>query len=200
MGVQDRDWWKDAQKSRAKQEVANGESPANLGLGSTKLTTGLKLAPLGIVIFWIALMAALYVAMTHYLKPKPVTVSASGDLVIPRARDGHFYASGLVNGRPVNFLIDTGASLVTVSEEFARTATMSRGISTVFKTANGDMPGQIVSDVPVTMGPISVSGLRVAVGLVGHQTGDALLGQNFLSKFEIALSKNQMILRRKNPV
>lgn len=200
MGVQDRDWWKDAQKKRAKRDEGRSKPESGGERVSTGLTTGLKLAPLGIVIFWIALMASLYGVMTHYLKPKPVTISASGDLVIPRARDGHFYASGLVNGRPVNFLVDTGASLVTVSEEFARTSAMSRGIPTVFKTANGDMPGQIVSDVPVSMGSISISGLRVAVGLVGQKTGDALLGQNFLSKFEIALSKDQMILRRKTPV
>ena len=142
-------------------------------------------------------MSLLYVAMAHYLKPKPLLVSASGDLVIFRARDGHFYADGAVNGKPASFLVDTGASMVTVSEQFAREAGMSAGVSTVFKTANGDMPGRIVADVPVTLGPLDVSGVRVAVGLVGHDVGDALLGQSFLAKFEIILQKDQMTLRKR---
>ncbi len=87
--------------------------------------------------FWLVIMGLLYVAMNHYLKPKPVIVSAAGDLVIRRARDGHFYAAGSINGRPVNFLVDTGATLVTVSEKFAREAGLSSGIPTVFRTANG---------------------------------------------------------------
>lgn len=142
-------------------------------------------------------MGLLYVAMNHYLKPKPLIVSASGDLVIPRARDGHFYASGSVNGKPVNFLVDTGASLVTVSEQFAHSAGLSTGVATVFQTANGDLPGRVVFDVPITIGPVDVSGVKVGVGFVGHAVGDALLGQSFLSKFEIILSKEQMILRKR---
>ena len=57
-------------------------------------------------------------------------------------KDGHFYASGSINGRPVNFLVDTRATLVTVSETFAREAGLSSGIPTVFRTANGDLQGR----------------------------------------------------------
>jgi len=164
---------------------------------SSGLSKGLKWGPFGIVVFWILVMGLLYVAMNHYLKPKPLVVTASGDLVIPRARDGHFYAAGAVNGRPVNFMVDTGASQVTVSEQFAREAGLPGGIATVFKTANGDMPGRIVTDVPVTLGPLDVSGVRVAVGFIGHDICDALLGQSFLSKFEVLLQQDQMTLRKR---
>ena len=161
------------------------------------ISRGLKWAPLGIVLFWLAVMSLLYLAMNHYLKPKPLIVSASGDLVIPRARDGHFYATGSVNGKPASFLIDTGASLVTVSEKFAREARIAAGETTVFQTANGNMHGRIVPNVPVAVGPIAVSGVKVGVGFVGHDVDDALLGQSFLSKFEIVLQKDQMTLRKK---
>lgn len=164
---------------------------------SNGLSTGLKWGPFGIVVFWMLIMGLMYAAMNHYLKPKPVIVSASGDLLIPRARDGHFYAPGFVNGKPVNFLVDTGASLVTVSESFARHAGLSTGVPTVFRTANGELPGRVVSDVPVTIGPVDVSGVKIGVGFVGHERGDALLGQSFLSKFEIVLSKEQMVLRKR---
>ncbi len=110
-------------------------------------------------------------------------------------KDGHFYASGSINGRPVNFLVDTGATLVTVSEKFAREAGLSDGVPTVFRTANGDLQGRVVPDVPLTIGPIDVSGVKIGVGLVGHEVGSALLGQSFLSKFDVALNGEQMILR-----
>ena len=193
MGLEDRDWWREAQKERARKEnirrVPVATRPSN------GLTRGLKWGPFGILVFWLVIMGLLYVAMNHYLKPKAVVVSASGDLVIPRARDGHFYAAGLINGRPVNFLVDTGATLVTVSDKFARDAGLAAGNPTVFKTANGDLQGRVVSDVPISLGPIDVSGVKIGVGLVGHEAGAALLGQSFLSRFDVALNGEKMILR-----
>ena len=169
----------------------------NRGVGRAALPRSLKWGPLGIVVFWAVVMGLLYLLMTHYLKPKPVTITASGDLVIARSRDGHFYATGSVNGRPARFLVDTGASLVTVSEAFARAAGIAAGMPTTFRTANGDLAGRIVPDVPVSLGPIDISGVRVGVGLVGGDAGDALLGQSFLSKFDITLTKEHMTLHPK---
>ena len=171
------------------------QAPPRRGLSQSSLSSGLQWGPLGIVVFWLIVMGGLYLAMTHYLKPKPVTVSATGDLTIPRDRDGHFYALGAINGQPVTFLVDTGASLVTVSASFAHAAGLGRGVPTVFQTANGTLNGRIVTDVAVTLGPLTVSGIRVGVGLVGDAQDKALLGQSFLARFDITLSKDQMMLK-----
>jgi aspartyl protease family protein len=161
------------------------------------LTRGLRLAPLGIVGFWLVVMAGLYGLMTQVLKPPSITVAINGDLTIPRARDGHFYASGTVNGHPVRFLVDTGATMVVVSEAVAQAAGLRGGQATVFRTANGDLHGRVVGSVRVGVGPVEVTGLRVGVGLVGGDSDKALLGQNFLSRFNITLSGNEMVLRGK---
>lgn len=182
-------------QDKEQQAPAPKERATPDGSGGAGLTWG----PLAVVAFWMLVMGALYAAMNYYLKPKPVTITASGDLVIPKARDGHFYALGSVNGQPVTFMVDTGASLVTVSEQFARKAGVAAGTPTVFKTANGDLKGRIVTGVPVTLGPITVSSVRVGVGLVGGDEADALLGQSFLSKFEVTVSKEQMVLRPSRP-
>jgi len=158
---------------------------------------GLRWGPLVILLFWLAIMGALYAVMRQVLKPPPLAVSVTGELVIPRARDGHFYALGQVHGRPVTFLVDTGASLVVVSQEFARTAGMALGEATTFRTASGELQGRIVKGVTVSVGPASVSGTRVGVGLVGPDPAMALLGQSFLSRFEIVLSGDNMVLRGK---
>ncbi len=180
MGMQDRDWYRDAQKEREKLHSA--------------VSRGNKWAPLGIVVFWLTIMAGLYFGFKQYEKPK-MTISANGDLVIKRAIDGHFYVAGHVNGKPVKFLVDTGASLVGVSKQFAQTNGLIGGEPTTFNTANGQLLGRIVANVPIKVGPISVSGIRVGVGLEGNEVNDALLGQNFLSKFDVVLRENQMILR-----
>lgn len=164
---------------------------------ASKAGAGLRWGPLAIVLFWLVVMGFLYAAMKHVLKPPPLIVAATGELVIPRARDGHFYAQGHVHGQPVMFLVDTGASLVVVSQAFALAAGLAPGEATTFRTANGELQGRIVKGVNVSVGPVSVSGTRVGVGLVGSDPAMALLGQSFLSKFEIVLSGDSMVLRGK---
>jgi aspartyl protease family protein len=192
MGMQDRDWYRDLQKERNRKQ---NSLPFRAAGKPSGLTRGLKMAPLGIIVFWAVVMGSLYIAMNDYLKPRQAVVSSNGDLVIPRSRDGHFYAQGEVNGQPVNFLVDTGASLVTVSHQFARKASIPRGEPTVFKTANGDLSGSIVSGVAVSVGPMAVNRVRLGIGLEGQDEDAALLGQSFLSKFDVVLQKHQMILR-----
>jgi aspartyl protease family protein len=148
-----------------------------------------------VVVFWVLVMGLLYAAMRYTLQAAPVVISTSGDLVIPKARDGHFYAPGTVNGQPVMFLVDTGASLVTVSEAFAQRAGLAPGRPMLFKTANGNLRGRIVQGVSVGVGPIQVSAVQVGVGLVGGDADQALLGQSFLSQFDVLVSKDQMQLR-----
>lgn len=196
MGIQDRDWYREAQKERDSKTVRFGKSKIDYEKRHPVVSRGNRWAPLGIVVFWLAIMGALYLGFKQYEQPKTV-ISANGDVVIKRARDGHFYIAGHVNGNPVKFLVDTGASLVGVSEKFAQKSGLIGGEPTVFKTANGELSGRIVANVPINVGSIAVSGIRVGVGLEGHDVNDALLGQNFLAKFDVILRENQMILRKR---
>jgi aspartyl protease family protein len=160
-----------------------------------KAVSPIKTGLIPMMIFWCVIMGLLYVGMTHYLKPKQAQVLANGDLVINRSKDGHFYATGTVNGREARFMVDTGASLVSVSESFARKALIGTGVPATFRTANGDRPGRIVEGLSVSIGPLSVTNIKVGVGLSGSDESDALLGQSFLSKFDMTMSNNQMVLR-----
>jgi aspartyl protease family protein len=199
MAMNDPDGDRYAQQERDKQRQMDATrarfsaySRTQLGPKSVSPTrTGL----LPMMIFWCVVMGLLYLLMTHYLKPKQAQVLANGDLVISRSQDGHFYTTGHINGQQAKFLVDTGASLVSVSEAFARKALLHGGVPTTFKTANGDRPGRVVEGVGVSIGPVSVSNVRVGVGLSGDDENAVLLGQSFLSKFDITISKNQMVLR-----
>jgi aspartyl protease family protein len=150
---------------------------------------------LPMLLFWCVVMGIAYSCMTIYLKPNQARVLSNGDLVISRAQDGHFYTMGMVNGREAKFLVDTGASLVSVTESFAQKALILGGLKTTFKTANGERQGRVVSGVGVSVGPVHITNLKVGVGLSGFDEDEALLGQSFLSKFDITIDKDQMVLR-----
>lgn len=207
MGVEDRDWWKDAQRKREGEGSSQRFSRAIRGVesdhrgtgGASSLPRGLRWGPLGIVLFWLVIMGAVYGGIQQVMKPPQVTVSMAGDITIPRARDGHFYVTGLVANQPVVFLVDTGATHVTVSTTIADSAGLGPGQATRFNTANGVIEGRIVANVPVSIGGATVSGVKVAVGLNGAGSDTALLGQSFLSKFHITLTRDTMVLHAMPP-
>lgn len=203
MGVDDRDRHRDAQRERDKQRQLDDTrhkfaSFSSKNMRRTAAPTASSPRQLGLIpllLFWFAVMGLLYALMTHYLKPKQSQVLANGDLIIERAQDGHFYTRGTINGREVTFLVDTGASLVSVSEPFAQAAALVGGVPTTFQTANGARAGRVVAGADVAVGPVQVSNIKVGVGLSLGDDSQALLGQSFLSKFDITLRQNQMVLR-----
>ncbi|WP_158290200.1 TIGR02281 family clan AA aspartic protease [Ramlibacter sp. WS9] len=148
-----------------------------------------------VLLFWAVVMGVVWFAMERVMAPKRAVVTAQGELVIPRHRDGHFYVDGTINGKPLRFMVDTGASGVVVSEAFAKDAGLPRGEPTTFQTANGTLAGRTVRGIAVTAGPLSVSSTSVGVGLVGGKQGVGLLGQSFLSKFNMSMTREEMVLR-----
>jgi aspartyl protease family protein len=204
MGIQDRDWYRDLQREKAKQEQINatrGKFSAfsrkhfgGKGAPATK-DSARQLGLFPMLVFWCLVMGLVYGAMTYYLKPKQAKVLANGDLVIQRSQDGHFYALGKINGVEAKFMVDTGASLVTVSDAFAQKALLLGGTPTTFRTANGDRAGRVVEGHNVSIGPIVATNIKLGVGLSGGSDTDALLGQSFLSKFDITMNKDQLVLR-----
>ena len=145
----------------------------------------------------LALVGVVFFAADR-LTRTPTVVHAVTDgrqeISIPAARDGHYYLEGAVNGVPLTFMIDTGATYVSVGEDFARKARLPEGITGYFSTANGTVEGKIVKGQVVEAEDFKVSGLSVAVTPLGGKKG--LLGQNFLRRFEVSQSAGVMRLRQ----
>jgi aspartyl protease family protein len=147
------------------------------------------------IIFWTAVMGLLYWGMKHYQQVKPAQIIQAGVMSIPRSSDGHFYVKGSVNGVSTTFMVDTGASLVTVSESFARKANIQLGMPITFHTANGNVPGRLADHVPVSIGGDSEP-VSIGVGLnMENDEAESLLGQTFLSKFDVSMERDKMVLR-----
>ena len=150
---------------------------------------------LGMALFWLAALGALYLAMDRWLQPAAVTVQADGSVQLQRHRDGHFYAAGQLNGQPVQFLVDTGATAVAVTDALAEAAGLRGGQSATFSTANGDRPGRLVRADTVAVGPLTIRQLTVGTGYTGATPQSALLGQNFLKHFDVRMRGDVMEIR-----
>lgn len=157
--------------------------------------SSLRWNTLAIVAFWLVVMAGLYLVMDRVRQPRAAVQTAEGALVIPRGSDGHFHVAGSINGQPVRFLVDTGASLVVVTEALAQRAGLAGGRAAQFQTANGVRQGRMVQAQSVAVQSFAVTGLTVGVGYSGENANDALLGQNFLQYFEVQLQRDRMVLR-----
>ena len=160
-----------------------------------------RLGALAIAAVWLAVAGVLYlvferVEQNRHASLKPYALS-SGDLVIPRQRDGHFHVEGEVNRQPVTFLVDTGASHVSVSQALAQQAKLPSGQDITLNTANGQRHGQLVRGVPVRAGHLVINEASVSVGLSGLRPEQALLGQAFLKHFDVEMRRDEMVLRQR---
>ena len=154
------------------------------------------------LILWIVLFGGIYLFLDAKMQPQVATVTslemARGEVIISRSRDGHYYVGGAINGRPLTFMVDTGASTVVVSADLAGKIGLTRGVATPFKTAGGMVWGETVSDQTIEAGGMQLKGLRVGVVPQMDQRDYALLGQNFLRHIDVIQSGDQMVLRVKS--
>ena len=144
---------------------------------------------------WAAVTLVIYLATEMYRKPAEGKVLAHGVLEIPRDRDGHFRVGGAVNGVPVQFMVDTGASIISITDKVAERAQLPEGVPMQFQTANGVREGTMRRADRIEVGPLTVNNLRVGTGYTGESDKDALLGQNFLRYFEVRMEGNTMLLK-----
>jgi aspartyl protease family protein len=111
-------------------------------------------------------------------------------------RDGYF-VDGLINGQPVRFLVDTGATSIAMSERHAARLGIAHrmdGTRVGVGTASGRAVGH-----QVRLREVSVGGMRLndkrAVVIDGDSPAHVLLGMNVLGEFELEQRENLLILR-----
>jgi aspartyl protease family protein len=112
---------------------------------------------------------------------------------------GHFFTTATVNGISIRFIVDTGASMVTLSASDAKRAGVSylsapRGL---LQTANGIVAAYRVKLDTVQLGPITlhnVDGVVVESNALG---GAGLLGLSFLNRTEMRRDGDTMTLTRR---
>src|SRR5688572_21105230 len=143
---------------------------------------------------WLAIFGAGFVLFTFrddlgYVAQR-LKAEATGDPVvqgeqvrIPMAIDGHFWVEGLLNGVPVKFLVDSGATMTTIGRDTAESAgvTVSAGRGQIVRTGNGMLRVATGRAQSLAVGPIERTG--VGLHIAGHEDLN-VLGMNYLSTLE----------------
>lgn len=118
----------------------------------------------------------------------------AGELRIAMAEDGHFWVNGEINGQEVRFLVDSGATVTTISRETAdRAGIQSRGGAVMTETANGNVLVDRGRAERVKLGPIERSDIGVAIA-----RGDTInvIGMNLLSTLSRWSVENRTLVLR----
>ena len=128
---------------------------------------------------------------------KNATGSSSNKIVLMAGSGGHFLSQGTINGRAVQFMVDTGASAVGLSVAEAERAGVNykAGQEVRMQTANGMVPGWLVKLASVRVGDVELHDVDAVVGL--QSMPYVLLGNSFLSRFQMRRDNDQMVLERR---
>lgn len=114
---------------------------------------------------------------------QPAEVIGSGKMELKQTRDGHYFSSGTINGTPVVFMIDTGATIVSISSGIAARAGIRKCTPRQVTTANGQVDACAAKVPELTFGSFRFT--QVDVMVMPNMPGDALLGMNVLRNFRI---------------
>ena len=121
-----------------------------------------------------------------------------GRIEIPRSNDGHYYATLSVNGAEVNFVVDTGATDVVLTQAAARRAGQDPANLPYFGralTANGEVRIAPVRLEEVALGDYVDTNVRASVNEV--EMGQSLLAMSYLHLFDqITITGSKLILTR----
>ncbi|MEX0350020.1 MAG: TIGR02281 family clan AA aspartic protease [Paracoccaceae bacterium] len=126
-----------------------------------------------------------------------MSVSDSG-ISVPRALDGHYYLQLTVNGKPVDFLVDTGASQVVLSHRDAERVGIDTDALNYFgraMTANGE-----VRTAPVELDTVALGGFTdhdLTAWVNEGEMDRSLLGMEYLQRWpSVQITNGALILQR----
>ncbi len=127
----------------------------------------------------------------------PISVvgeDGSASVTLHQNRAGHYVANGEINGRPVTFLVDTGATNVAIPGDAARRLDLPLLGYAVSRTAAGDVRVARTHLDHVRLGDIRIE--DISASIVDRMEGDEiLLGMSFLKHLELTQRDGTLTLR-----
>jgi aspartyl protease family protein len=164
--------------------VIDGQ-PVTLGVGET--ARGVRLLQLGDGTASVERGGVVSTLRTGAAPVAPGGPVASGarEVVIPVGAGGHFVTGGSINGRPVRFMVDTGATLVALGRGEAERLgiDLRRAERTLSQTAGGVVPVWRVTLASVKVGDVEL--FNVPGVVVPAEMPQVLLGNSFLSRLQM---------------
>ena len=117
---------------------------------------------------------------------------------IARGDNSHYYTPGRINNRPVNFVVDTGASSIAMHTQQAKALGIQylRGKVMLVGTANGTTEAYKITLNNVSVGDVVVHNVE-AVVMEGMSPDYILLGNSYLSRVEMKVDSGVLVLQAK---
>lgn len=153
-----------------------------------------------IAIAWIVAIGLLWMVFADVLDRghnpnRDLSVVGSGtELVLKRNRFGHYVAPGMINGQAVTFLLDTGATQVSVPAHLGPSLGLRAGAPGQVMTANGTVTVRATTIDDLRLGPFRVSGVRGHLN-PGMRDDQILLGMSVLKQLEFTQRGDTLTLR-----
>lgn len=150
----------------------------------------------GLIFVGVAAGYGLWTDMRTQLNPRQ-SVATSGAIELPRAPDGHYYLTLEINGKPLEFLVDTGATNIVLSHNDAERLGLDLNDLVYLgsaQTANGVVRTARLTLTDVRLGPIRDEELTAFV--TDGDMEESLLGMDYLGRFRIEIAADRMILTR----
>jgi aspartyl protease family protein len=122
---------------------------------------------------------------------------SSSQIVLTAGPGGHFITNGTINGRTVQFLVDTGATAISIGQSEADRIGLDyrNGTRVMTSTANGNAPGYLVTLTTVRVGEVSVHNVQAVI--VPAAMDQVLLGNTFLTRFQMRRDNDTLRLEKK---
>ena len=141
---------------------------------------------------------ALMTASAKAAPPAPAASSSGRTVTLQSDRRGHFQVDARVDGRAVDFMVDTGASVIALRESSAAKLGIHpavRDYTAKASTANG-----VVKAAPVMLNRVEVNGITVrdvmAFVMPDEGLSTNLLGMSFLSRVKWTHDKGRLVLEQ----
>ena len=135
-----------------------------------------------VVTLWLLLGVLVFVGIQWFQREQQqMRFRAEGDIIeIRRGPDGHYHGPGTINGRSVDFLVDTGATGTAISAALARELDLQSIGRVQSSTAGGPVTGQVVRAAVTLQGGVRAERLRlVALPALAERP---LLGMDVLGR------------------
>jgi len=158
-----------------------------------------------VIAAWILLLALLTLFFNDRLdrqkNPNQRLATAMTDGIpevrLQRNRFGHYVATGSINGQPVEFMLDTGATDVSIPAGIADRLKLQRGQAVSYHTANGTITAwQTIAD-EIQLGPLRLGPVRASINPHDHSNA-VLLGMSFLKQLDFSQQGNTLTLKYPN--
>ncbi|CAM3187208.1 TIGR02281 family clan AA aspartic protease [Paracoccus nototheniae] len=153
------------------------------------------------LVLWGVIIAGLAIGYDWWqqtMAPRQQVLEGGARIEIPAGRGGHFHLEAMLNGTPIDFIVDTGATTVALSRSDAQAIGLDLGalrFSGQAVTANGR-----VGTAPVTIAEFTLGDAvdrDVTAVVIDSELQDSLLGMSYLRRFaRVSFEGDLLVLER----